>query len=119
MKADLRVAKKYDVKWSDYKSFVDNHIEDFIELLRLFNVTYTGDIYYDVFNVKVESYKRMINKLKHADEQLSKIEKHNLNIILESIMTTIDELIECLEKYLNAADLTDGYLHFRFSNNKS
>jgi len=119
MKAGLRVAKKYDVKWSDYKSFVDNHIEDFIELLRLFNVTYTGDIYYDVFNVKVESYKRMINKLKHVDEQLSNIEKHNLSNILECEMTTIDELIECLENYLNAADLTDGYLHFRFSNNKN
>lgn len=113
MRARLHVAKKFDVQWGDHASFADNHIEEFLRLLRLCDVNYGGDVHYDVIAIDEESYRRMIDKLKHT-ERFSEREMNMLNSILEDGRSTADELVECLEKYLEEAGLSDGYLYFRF-----
>lgn len=113
MKARLHVAKKFDVQWGDHASFANNHIKEFILLARLCNVNYSGDVYYDIIAIDQESYRRMIDKLKHT-ERFSEREMNMLNSILEDGRSSVGELVECLEKYLEEADLSDGYLHFRF-----
>lgn len=110
----LHVAKTYKVEYSFSKGF-NYKVEEFKSFLDELDVSYTGDVYDNDFEVTVDDWKKVIDIMKHPEKvNPDDIDIDEVKQRLKMCGETWDDALRLFEQILEEGDSEDGYLHFCF-----
>ncbi len=107
----LHVAKKYEVDYAnlEYFNWQIYELHDFLYCLGIDN----SDMYDEEFEESKKKWKEGIEKLKTIDS-LDEGEKEDILESLEPLGYSVEKMIEIMQKYLDASDPNNDYMHFLF-----
>ncbi len=109
----LHVARVYKVEYALGNAF--NHkCEEFHDLLWACGAEYTGNQYDSDFEVSKDDWLKVIEKLKNLDTLEDPDEKTDIEKCIGNLDSTVSEVVEWMEYYLNNGDTSDGYLHLSY-----
>lgn len=108
----LHVAKTYKVKYGETAAF-NWKVEEFHNLLSALDVYYYGEVWDATFDVVRDELQEGLDKLKNFDN-LDEDTKEDIEMSLEELTYSREEVIDLLEKYIQESDQETDVLHFSF-----
>ena len=106
----LHVAKKYDVQYATTPEEFNYEVEEFHNLLRALSVDYSGEWCDSEFEVSKEELKQGMQHLK----DYKVFYPPYLKSCLQDLNVTADEAYDILQKYIDASDPDNEWMHFSF-----